>query len=52
MIEGLEFIKSQGGYSCQGKLNTISRGKEVIGDLFKVKKEYKSKTAKQAEKQS
>ena len=52
MIEGLDFIKSQGGNTCRGKLTTISRGKEVVGDLFKVKKEYKSKTAKQVEKQS
>ncbi len=52
MVEGLEFIKSQGRNTCRGKLNTISRGKKVVGDLFKVKKEYKSKTAKQAEKQS
>lgn len=52
MIEGLEFIKSQGGYSCKGKIETISRGKDAVGKMFKVKKEYKSKTAKQAEKQS
>lgn len=52
MIEGLDLIKSQGSYVGRDKLAVISRGKEAVGDLFKIKKEYKSKTAKQLEKQS
>ncbi len=52
MIEGIDFIKSQGGQICRGHIATISRGKEAVGNLFEVKKEYKSKTAKQVEKQS
>ena len=52
MIEGLDLIKSLGDYSYRGKLETISRGKGAIEKAFKVKKEYKYKTAKQAEKQS
>ncbi len=52
MIEGLDLIKSKGGQICRGHVAIISRGKEAVGNLFKVKKEYKSKTAKQVEKQS
>ena len=52
MIEGLEFIKSQGRYPYRENIASISRGKNAVMDLFKVKKEHKSKTAKQLEKQS
>ena len=52
MIEGLDCIKSKGKYPYQGNIASISRGKNAIADLFKIKKECKSKTTKQLEKQS
>lgn len=52
MIDFGNFIESQGSKLVSKNIPTIVKGKASTNKIFKVHKEWKSKTAKQAEKQS
>lgn len=52
MIDFGNFIESQGSKMIFKNIPVVSKGKSSVDKLIKINKEWKSKTAKQAEKQS
>lgn len=50
MIEGLDLLKPCGKTISKKEISTISRGRDSVNDVFKIKKKHKSRPDKQLEK--